>query len=214
MYFFKKRFFLIFSSVVISVIQCDLPPPYDSAQILPFFEHSWYNNQNEIESLINEYRIKTIIEVGSWLGSSTRHMAQCVPEDGIVFAVDHWKGSIEHQEGQSCSVPGLDLDKLYAYFLSNTIQSGLAHKIVPIRMESLQAAAELKVQVDLIYIDASHDEESVYKDLEAWYPHLNNNGILCGDDWPSFEVRNAVTCFAQKYGLHIIANNFFWKLQR
>jgi hypothetical protein len=157
------------SSSLFAISEQDLPPPYDTAEILPFFEHGWYSNGTHLEPLIKQNNVKTIIEVGSWLGTSTRHMASCLPENGILYAVDHWKGSEEHQVNQYFWIP--ELEHLYEYFLSNTIQSGLAHKIIPVRMGSLEAAAQLHVQADLIFIDASHDSSSVYKDIAAWYPH-------------------------------------------
>jgi Methyltransferase domain len=210
---FSFLFCCAFSSLF-AVSQQDLPSPYDTAEILPFFDQGWYSNKNELEWVIKKYKVKTIIEVGSWLGASTRHMATCIPEDGIVYAVDHWKGSIEHQAGQWASIPGLDLEKLYEYFLSNTIQAGLAHKIAPVRKESLQAAAELNVLADLVFIDASHDEESVYKDLVAWYPHIKNNGIFCGDDWLMSGVKRAVISFAKENGFHVMGKGNFWRLEK
>jgi predicted O-methyltransferase YrrM len=213
---FEKFFSLFFCacSSLFAVSQQGLPPPYDTAEILPFFEHGWYSNKTEIEWVIKRNNVKTIIEVGSWLGLSTRHMATCIPEDGIVYAVDHWKGSIEHQAGQWASTPGLDLENLYAYFLSNAIHAGLAHKIIPVRMDSLQAAAELNVLADLVFIDASHDEESVYKDLNAWYRHVKPNGIFCGDDWVFTGVRKAVITFAKENDFHVLAKGNFWRLKK
>lgn len=194
--------------------QENLPPPYNTAEILPFLDHGWYANKTQIEWLIKKHNIKTIIEVGSWLGTSTRHMAACIPEDGIVYAVDHWKGSVENQPGQWASLPGVEMEKLYDYFLSNAVQSGLAHKIVPVRMESLQAAAALNIRADLVYIDAAHDEESVYNDLIAWCPHVKPNGIFCGDDWTSSGVRKAVISFAQMNGFRFKAKGNFWMLNQ
>ena len=97
------------------------------------------------------------------------------------------------------------LPNLYEYFLSNVIQEGqgLTRKIIPVRMDSLSAAQSLEVQADIIYIDASHDSESVYRDLQVWFPHVKPGGILCGDDWGWDTVREGVNRFAQEKGLDI-----------
>ena len=104
-----------------------VPAPYRGAKLLPFFDYGWYRNEADLERLISECDVKTIIEVGCWFGVSTRHMAFCLPEGGKLYAVDHWKGSAEHQEGEIFWVP--ELPMLYEYFLSNVIHTGLVATI-------------------------------------------------------------------------------------
>lgn len=198
--------FICFGGVAFS----DLPEPYNHAMIFPYTPKGWYGNAAQLEALIKIKRVETIIEVGSWLGKSTMHMASCLPQHGKVYAVDHWMGSVEHQPGMSAWSP--EVSMLYEYFLSNVIQAELTHKIVPIRMESLEAAKQLKVSVDLIYIDAAHDTASVYADLVAWYPHVKRGGVLCGDDWLWPGVKEAVEVFAKEKKLHINATGNFWQL--
>ncbi len=183
----------------------ELPSPYrDVEELLPFSDHGWYGNAVPMERLFKEYPIKTVIEVGSWLGLSTRHLATLVPEGGVVYAVDHWQGSSEHQAETKV------LSTLYQQFLSNTIHAGLTHKIIPIRMDSLEAAQSLKVVPDMIYVDASHETDAVYRDLTAWFPLVKGHGILCGDDWWWRTVREAVILFAQENNLRLIVEGGFW----
>ncbi|MBS0622326.1 MAG: hypothetical protein JSR80_05155 [Verrucomicrobia bacterium] len=53
----------------------------------------------------------------------------------------------------------------------------------------------------------------VLADLRAWYPHLAEGGILCGDDWKYYrEVREAVRIFAKEQGLSIVTEGNFWRL--
>lgn len=194
-------------------LQDNLPEPYKSAQLYPFDPRGWYNNGNHLEELIKQYSVTNIIEVGSWLGASTRHMASLLPDDGKIYAVDHWQGSVEHQPGNWAWDKVLPF--LYDQFLSNVIHTELTDKIVPIRLGSLQAAEYFKNNLnsfkpDLIYIDASHDDESVYADLKAWYPFVRGHGILCGDDW--WWVHVAVERFANENHLRIENDQIFWRL--
>jgi hypothetical protein len=177
-------FFLvsILTTTFHAYVDNNLPVPYSEInELLPFDDHGWYSNANEIEKLITKYQPKVIVEIGSWMGKSTRHMASIIAPEGKVYAIDHWLGSEEHQPGMSAWHP--NLDKLYEQFLSNVIHEELTHKIIPLRMSSLEAAKSLSVDVDLVYIDAAHDFASVYSDLKAWFPFVKNHGILCGDDW-------------------------------
>jgi predicted O-methyltransferase YrrM len=179
--------------------------PYDSINDLPFDSHGWFCNGTKLEKIINEKQPQIVIEVGSWLGLSTRFIAKNVPEGAKVYAVDTWRGSQE-------SVHLLDprLPYLYQLFLSNVKHAGLTEKIIPIRMDSLEAAKALNVQADLIYIDASHDTASVVADIMHWYPHLKEDGVMCGDDWLWDSVRAAVQSSAPRLGKKIYSEENFW----
>lgn len=190
-----------------------LPPPYDSVDLLPFNPQGWYSNAASMERLIREWNVKIVIEVGSWLGLSTRHIAKTLPEDGLVYAVDHWLGSPNEENNF------IDMSTLYRSFLSNVVHENLTHKIIPIKMTSLEAANYLHdVRPDLIYIDATHEFNAVFQDLEAWFPLIQSHGILCGDDyyWGSigyFPVKEAVDAFAKKYGLTVHNDGWLWCLE-
>jgi hypothetical protein len=47
----------------------------------------------------------------------------------------------------------------------------------------MQAAADFKEPIDLLFIDADHDYEAVRADLCAWMPKLIPNGWLFLHDW-------------------------------
>jgi hypothetical protein len=66
----------------------------------------------------------SIVEVGCWRGKSTTCLADNT--SGIVYAVDHWKGSEEHQP--------VDEEKLYQMFLDQMAPS------------MMQATTQLNVQ--------------------------------------------------------------------
>ncbi len=96
------------------------PQVYETIDLLPFNAHGWYPHSEIFEKIFQEREIKNIIEVGSWLGCSTRHFAQLIPEDGKVFAIDHWLGSKEHfiMDEVKDWIP-----VLYQQFLSNVIHT-------------------------------------------------------------------------------------------
>jgi predicted O-methyltransferase YrrM len=181
--------------------------PYAGVEMLPFDPQGWYLNARDMEKIFKKHKIKTVVEVGSWLGTSTRHIASLLPRGGKIYAVDHWEGSIEHQSDPRTP-------HLYQQFLSNVIHTGLTNKIVPVKMASLEAASYLDgLQVDLVYLDGAHDTESVLQDLRAWYPFVKGHGIICGDDWGWSSVAEAVQIFARENGLKIHHRDNFWRLK-
>lgn len=213
-YFFIFNLFL--SYPIFSNSFQNLPSPYcDLKEVLPFNGHSFYLNARWIENLMLQNKINTVIEVGSWLGSSTRHIASLLQPNGKLYAVDTWEGSVEHHQNEEWKNM---LTTLYDQFLSNVIHAQLTDRIIPFRATSLDAAIALKQnldKVDLVYIDAGHDTESVFLDMEAYWPFIkNDHGILCGDDWSWDSVKNAVIMFAMNYNLTVYAAENFWFLKK
>jgi predicted O-methyltransferase YrrM len=119
---------------------------------------------------------RRIVEVGSWKGTTAIAMADNTV--GEVWAVDTFEGSIGEEQGQQLYEKPKDW--LLAEFTRNT--AGLKNLRV-MRQYSIIAAAALKgYQFDMIFLDASHDYESVKADILAWRPLLASGGLLCGHD--------------------------------
>lgn len=55
-------------------------------------------------------------------------------------------------------------------------------KIQFIVKRSLDACKDIKESLDFVYIDADHKYDSVYQDLDAWYPLVREGGVICGHD--------------------------------
>lgn len=136
-----------------------------------------------------------ILEVGSWKGRSTSVLAQHTP--GIVVAVDTFQGSVEHQP----ELKGKPASGVYHAFSANTSRYD---NIWPLLANSLSAARIIShgpMRFDLIFIDASHDYESVKADIQAWLPLLADGGILCGHDYMRWGVKSAVRQLVPKHRL-------------
>lgn len=122
---------------------------------------------------------KVIVEIGSLLGASTINIAKIADDDAVIIAIDPWDQLEIHNK--SCA--NIVKNDSYIQFLSNVIQSNQQSKIVPFRAKSEDVAKIINRKVDLLYIDGDHSENGVYTDLTSWYPHLAENGKICGDDW-------------------------------
>lgn len=215
---FQKILLFIFIFTNFLIKSDYLPEPYNSITVLPSDWHGWFSPKNEamLGKFIQEKKIEIIVEVGSWLGVSAVFMASKLPEHGKLYAVDHWLGSREHHEEAEYAVK---LKNLYQQFLSNVICANVVHKIIPIRMNSLEAAAALNIKADLIYIDGSHEEQDVYNDIMAWYPKLNPGGIICGDDYywkhhATGSVARAIKRAAHNLNVNIGIENSFWYFEQ
>lgn len=206
----KKSSADLFCFLLPLILYAEFPAPYDAVDLLPYNPHGWYKNGPSMEELIVKRGVKVVIEVGSWLGLSTCHIAKTLPEDGIVYAVDHWMGSSNENNS------AFDIPNLYRQFLSNVIHKNLTHKIIPMKMSSDQAAATLQIKPDLVYLDAAHDFKSVYRDLVLWFPFVKGHGVLCGDDYywgSSWPVKRAVDTFARQNNLIVHDDGWMWVLE-
>lgn len=214
----KCMFALLFAAGNL-IAGSDLPAPYglSESEILPFNGDGWYYNAKPMEKLLKQTKPKVVIELGSWLGKSTRHIAKLIPENSLVYAVDHWEGGLLTNPWYG--VTDL-LPTLYQQFLSNVIHAKLTHKIIPIRSNTLDAFfyfTENKIVPDIVYVDADHDEVSVYNDISTYYPLVKGHGIICGDDWgwggANLPVQKAVKRFAKENNLRIeVPNGWMWIL--
>lgn len=123
-------------------------------------------------------KCKRIAEIGAWIGATTLALAENT--EGSVLTVDTWNGgSDEYIVGRIAENPnGLARTQ----FDENTKH---LRNLVPWQCESVTVAktAHPSVRFDMIYIDASHDYESVKADIQAWKPWLTEGGLLCGDDF-------------------------------
>lgn len=184
----------------------EMPEPYRSIADLPFDDHGWFPNGDQLKAIIESKSPQTVIEIGSWLGLSTRFIASHLSKDGKVYAVDTWKGS--PREAVHMIDPRLPY--LYQLFLSNVKHANLTEKIIPVRMDSVEASIALNIKADLIYIDGSHDTYSVINDIMNWHPRLNKGGIMCGDDWRAKTVRGAVEKCGEYLKQKVLATDNFW----
>jgi hypothetical protein len=152
----------------------------------------WRSDHPFLEQVVAEWRPRTLVEVGVWKGASVLHLARMMQRHGVegtVIAVDTWLGAIDHWAD-----PGLFAElraengypSLYKTFLGNILHEGQAERVVPLPLDSTNAAALMHLRgiaVDVVHLDAGHEEASVAADLAAWWPVLRPGGMLIADDY-------------------------------
>jgi len=126
-----------------------------------------------------------IVEIGSWMGRSTRALADNLPEGGRLYAVDSWAMSDDPAFSASREYDG---DGAYLQFCKNLWDHIDAGRVIPLRMNSLAASKlmrQLRISVNMIFVDGAHDVDSVTADIMNWRPCLTADGLLCGHDYTS-----------------------------
>ena len=115
-------------------------------------------------------RHDSIVEIGSWKGRSSYALAKNCP--GRVICVDDFS-----------------LGGTKRAFLKS-MKSYLGKKAFLVEKTSLEAAKMCNERVDMVFIDGSHDFESVRNDILAWLP--NAKVLICGHDYFEKDVQKAV----------------------
>ena len=171
----------------------------------------WFSNQDitMYNEIINQLvpQNGVVVEVGTWMGMSAMSISEaCRKKNVSLYCVDHWEGSPEHR----FNIPR----DLFFQFLDGIRRHNfLGNPIIPIIKPSVEAAqlfSKAGRMVDMVFIDAGHDEKSVREDIECWRKLVKKGGWLAGHDynegWPDVvKVVNEVFPHAvkQRHGSNI-----------
>lgn len=130
--------------------------------------------------------VGSIVELGSYKGLSTVYLAWGAKENPLrpkVFAIDHFKG--EKIEGVDL-YPDYRAGKYQKALLSNLASAGVVDVVkVSSGVSWSEGLAEMvrgEGPVGLIFIDADHSYEGVYKDWTVWMPKLHPRSIVAFHD--------------------------------
>ena len=124
------------------------------------------------------------LEIGSYCGLSTLYLgAGCRTNGGILFAVDHHRGSEEHQPGELYFDPALmdpNTGKMdsFGFFRSTLERAALEDTVVPVVSPSTVAARSWRTPLSLLFIDGGHALETVRTDFFCWSPFIIPGGYL------------------------------------
>lgn len=128
------------------------------------------------------------LEIGSYCGLSTLYLGAGVKASGgVLFTIDHHKGSEEHQPGQEYHDPDLfdrDAGSMNSFpALQRTLRlAGLEDSVVPIVAPSVLAGRGWATPLSLVFIDGGHSLESAVADYRSWATWVRTGGILAIHD--------------------------------
>jgi predicted O-methyltransferase YrrM len=129
-----------------------------------------------------------ILEIGSYCGKSTLCLAQGTgTAGGVVFALDHHRGSEEHQPGELFFDPDLydqqdAVVDTFREFRRNVERAGLSDRVIPIVTTSRHAAEYWTTPLAMVFIDGGHSLDAALSDYRCWAGHLRSSGILAIHD--------------------------------
>jgi predicted O-methyltransferase YrrM len=129
-----------------------------------------------------------VLEIGSYCGKSTLYLGlACRTNNSTVFALDHHRGSEEHQRGEffhdaELYDAGEGVMDSFKEFRRNIRLAGLDEVVVPVVAGSEVASQNWRTPLAMVFIDGGHSLKAVLTDYRCWMPHLMRGGVLAIHD--------------------------------
>ncbi|CAO2835411.1 unnamed protein product [Amaranthus hypochondriacus] len=201
----------------------NFPPAHVTHLLRPVRVKGWGSYGAVFENLIRKVRPRIIIEVGTFLGASATHMAELTRKLGLqtqILCIDDFRGwpgfrsKIDYVPIQNGDV------MLLPQFLQNVIYFNSTESILPIPFSTgstLRALCEWGIFGDLIEVDAGHDFQSAWMDINLAHKLLRPGGVLFGHDYfnrfDNKGVRRAVDLFAKIHGFKVSVDGQHWVME-
>ena len=118
-------------------------------------------------------RYENVAEIGSWMGRSTHALASSGV--GMVYAVDHFKGSPGEHETTHAEADTMDIAEVFKHNMAEF------SNIEIVRADCVETAARFENKsIDMVFIDADHSFDGAIQSIRAWAPKARR--VLCGHD--------------------------------
>ncbi len=124
-----------------------------------------------------------LLEIGSYCGLSTLWLADVARQlNTVVFAVDHHRGSEEHQAGEFFHDEALvddagSFDSL-PEFRRNLQAHGAEDVVIPIVAPATLVARHWATPLGLLFIDGGHSLDAALTDYRSWSQYVVKGGLL------------------------------------
>ncbi len=133
-------------------------------------------------------RFAPILEVGSYCGKSTVFLGKAAAQnETVVFAVDHHRGSEEHQLGEEYHDADLfnfasNRFDSFPEFLKTLEHFQLRDCVVPVVASSQLVVSAWQQPLSMVFIDGGHSETQAKHDFLNWALKVMPHGILALHD--------------------------------
>lgn len=123
----------------------------------------------------------TLVEIGTWRGRSARAIGDNLENDSCLWCVDTY----DTRSDLIDSATGGDI--VFSEAQNNLTDLVTSGRVLMRRFDSLTIAklfSDSHLKADFVFIDGSHDYESVRDDIRAWLPLLRDEkSVICGHDY-------------------------------
>jgi predicted O-methyltransferase YrrM len=128
-----------------------------------------------------------LLEVGTYCGKSAVYLgAAALEADGVLFTIDHHRGSEEHQPGQEYHDPGLVDSEgridTFPCFRKTMAAAALDDRVVALVGDSVTISTWWCTPLAFVFLDGGHTHERAMLDYTGYSRHLEPAGVLAIHD--------------------------------
>lgn len=116
----------------------------------------------------------TVAELGVFSGDGTRQFLAS-PKVARIYCVDAWVGGYDESDQASQADMG-EAERAFDSLLTDP-------RVVKVKAKTIEAAANIPNELDLVYLDSDHRYEAVKADLLAWVCKAKLGGLVAGHDY-------------------------------
>jgi predicted O-methyltransferase YrrM len=156
----------------------------------------WTDFESAYTEAATHFNSGVFVEVGVYLGRGTVFLASEIKrlrKNIRVVGVDTFRGTgVEGGIDNHSAAVARGNGSFIAEAYSNLKECGVSDIVDLLAADSVRAASYFAdSSLEMVFLDARHDEASVAADIAAWLPKVKSSGWLCGDDlcpiWPGVE---------------------------
>jgi MMP 1-O-methyltransferase len=135
-----------------------------------------------------------IADVPGWLtdeeGEALYELAKRCTGSGVIVEIGSWKGKsticlgLGSRAGSGVRIYAIDphADYRFGDFKTNVERAGIDDLVTPIASLSQPAAAAFHRDIELLFVDGSHEEALVREDFDKWVPKVVRGGWVAFHD--------------------------------
>lgn len=164
-------------------------------------EASWRLGYDAFPAVLNRLGLKRGAEIGVAFGGHSEAILQNTSVEKL-YAIDSYKNRPEYDDPMNLPQPVFD--RLFQR--TGQRLSAFGDRVTQIRLDSVEAAAQINEPLDFVYIDGDHSYEGIRADLQAWFPLIREGGIIAGHDYgqPAFPgVKAAADQFFKRFDMTV-----------
>ena len=138
---------------------------------------AWAGHIDFIYEKIQEWKPKTVVELGVYLGHSLATMAEGCRDAGLdtkLYGVDHFMGD-EHSGKYGTQIEDIATEALSRYSNVELIKKSFNRAL-----DDWEKRED--TQIDLLHIDGRHYYEDIKEDFEGWSKFVPNGGRIIMHD--------------------------------